>query len=125
MSIGRAIALGLADAGADVAIQAAPAADAALGLTDAAEQTRLEIIARGAGRAHHRGRFRDDRRGCAAVRDAEAVLGGLDILVICASMQRREAFSEITAAEIGRQVGINFRRSPQPRTGRSRGTIDA
>ena len=47
MSIGRAIALGLADAGADVAIQAAPAADAALGLTDAAEQTRLEIIARG------------------------------------------------------------------------------
>lgn len=47
MSIGRAIALGLADTGADAAIQAAPAAGAALGLTDAAEQTRLEITARG------------------------------------------------------------------------------
>src|SRR5438105_2267036 len=47
VSIGRAIALAFADAGADVAIHAAAAADQAFGMPDAAAATVAEIQARG------------------------------------------------------------------------------
>ena len=40
---------------------------------------------------------------------AIAALGGIDILVVCASIQSRTPFLDITADEIERQVQINFR----------------
>jgi len=108
VSIGRAIALGLADAGADVAIQFAPAADAAFGLPDAAAQTRAAIEACGGRAAAIAADFSNAGEARRAVEVASGALGGLDILVIAASVQSRQLLGEITQDEIARQVAINF-----------------
>lgn len=108
VSIGRAIALGLAEAGADIAIQFAPEADAAYAMSGAAEQTAAEIGDRG--RRAHVIAAAFDRPGQAkhTVEDARRALGGLDILVICASAQVRSEFSAVTAEEIACQVATNL-----------------
>ena len=108
LSIGRAIALGLAEAGADVAIQSAEAADDAFGLPGAAAETEAEITALGRRAMSIRADFSiaDAARTC--VKQVRNTLGGPDILVICASVQSRHDLAAITRDEIDRQVSINF-----------------
>ena len=108
MSMGRAIAEGLAEAGAELAIQAAPRADAALGLADAAAEARAAIAAHGRGCHVIAADFALPGEAARTVAEAEAALGRIDILVICASVQLREALPEISAAALERQVAINF-----------------
>jgi NAD(P)-dependent dehydrogenase (short-subunit alcohol dehydrogenase family) len=38
------------------------------------------------------------------VHDARRALGGLDVLVVCASVQYRTPFEEVTAEQIERQI---------------------
>ncbi len=108
VSIGRAIALCLAEAGADVAIQSAAAADAAFGLPDAAADTCAAIAALSRRGVAVSADFATPGEATRAVREAERMLGGLDILVVCASVQSRHELAAITREEIDRQVAINF-----------------
>lgn len=108
MSMGRAIAIGLAEAGADVAIQTAPAADAALNLGDAAEKTRAAIVALSRRCPVIAADFVEPGAAARAVKEAEAALGHIDILVVCASIQVRQPLAAIGTTDIDRQVAINF-----------------
>lgn len=108
MSMGRAIALGLAEAGADIAIQAAPGADAALGLPNAASDVQREIEALGGCCTVVEADFAQAGEALRAANAAMQALGGIDILVICASVQMREALPDISGAELQRQFAINF-----------------
>jgi NAD(P)-dependent dehydrogenase (short-subunit alcohol dehydrogenase family) len=108
MSMGRAIAIVLAEAGADVAITTAPAADAKLGLAHAAEETRAEIASLGRKSAVIAADFNELGAARRTVAEAEAALGKVDVLVICASIQTRQPFAQVDATEITRQVTVNF-----------------
>lgn len=108
MSMGRAIAVGLAEAGADVAVQTAPGADAALGLADAAEQTRAAITSLSRRCPVITADFIEPGAAARTVKEAETALGRIDVLVICASIQARQPFAAIGQHEIDRQVAINF-----------------
>jgi NAD(P)-dependent dehydrogenase (short-subunit alcohol dehydrogenase family) len=108
MSMGRAIAIGLAEAGADVAIQTAPAVDAALGLADAADVTRSAIASLSRRCPVIAADFAERGAAARTVAEAEAALGRIDILVICASIQVRQPFAAIGPGDIDRQVAINF-----------------
>lgn len=109
VSIGREIALAFADAGADVAIHYAPGADSAFGLPDAAEATLAEIRARGVAGLAVAADFDDPGQATEAVEAARQGLGGLDVLVVCASIQYRTPFLDLPEAQIERQWRINFR----------------
>ena len=102
VSIGRAIALQLAAAGADVAIQFSPQADAQFGLADAASETCAQIVAllrRGIAIAAD---FAEAGAASRIVAEAATALGRVDILVICASIQSRQPFEALSADEIAR-----------------------
>ncbi|HLX30901.1 MAG TPA: SDR family oxidoreductase [Casimicrobiaceae bacterium] len=108
VSIGRAIALAFADAGADVAIHYCAAADIAFGKPDAASETANEISARAVRAFVIQADFAiagEAKRTIAAVSDA---LGGIDVLVVCASIQYRVPFEDVTDEQIERQTRINF-----------------
>src|SRR5690242_19572538 len=49
--------------------------------------------------------------GRRSVQAAEQALGGVDVLVVCASIQYRTPFDEVTPEQIERQIQINFRAS--------------
>lgn len=111
VSIGRSIALAFADAGADVAIHHNGAADVAFGKPDAAQETANSIGERGGRAVIIEADFAvpgEARRTVAAASDA---LGGVDVLVVCASVQYRVPFDEVTPEQIERQIQINFRAS--------------
>jgi glucose 1-dehydrogenase len=108
MSMGRAIAEALAEAGADIAIQAAPDADAALGLPDAAAGTAAAIAARGRQCVTIQADFAVAGEARRTVLEAQSALGCIDVLVICASVQTREALPAISADTLGRQFAINL-----------------
>lgn len=108
VSIGRAIAIGLASAGCDVALQHAPAADAAFGLPGAAAETVREISALARRSFAIPADFATPGSAERAVAAVEDGWGGLDILVIAASVQRRQQFLEVGSEDIAWQVGINF-----------------
>jgi NAD(P)-dependent dehydrogenase (short-subunit alcohol dehydrogenase family) len=109
VSIGRSLALGFADHGAAVAIHYSAAADKAFGQPGAAQQTLEEVKSRGvAGCLVETDLAREDA-GRETVAKAIAGLGGVDILVVCASVQTRTPFLEVTAEQIERQFQINFR----------------
>ena len=108
MGMGRAIALTLAEAGADLAVQAAPGADARLGLPDAAAVTRDAIAALGRRCVVIKADFAIAGDATRTATEAQAALGRIDVLVICASAQAREALAEISAAELQSQFAINF-----------------
>lgn len=108
VSIGRAITLGLAEAGADVAVQFNPGADARFGLPNAAAETCAAIRGLSRRTAAIAADFASFDDAAHAVHEARHALGGLDILVICASVQSNQDFSEIVPAEIERQVAINL-----------------
>lgn len=111
VSIGREIALVFAEAGADVAIQHARAADLAFGQPAAATDTVTALQARGAKAVTVDADFARSGEAKRCVDEARNALGGLDVLVICASIQYRAPFQEITDEQIERQIQINFRAS--------------
>jgi glucose 1-dehydrogenase len=108
LSIGRAIVLAFADAGADVAVQYAASADTSLQNKDAADTLATELVARGTRHAFIESDFFQQGAGTRTVQEAERLLGGVDVLVLCASVQQREAFTEISDHELERQRRINF-----------------
>jgi NAD(P)-dependent dehydrogenase (short-subunit alcohol dehydrogenase family) len=109
VSIGRSIALAFADAGADVAIHRAAAADAAFGQPDAARDTAARIVAAGRRAPIIEADFAHPGEATRAVNDARAALGSVDVLVVCASIQYRIPFDELTDEQIERQIQVNFR----------------
>jgi len=111
VSIGRAIALAFADAGADVAIHHAVAADVAFGKPEAAEETAGIIRTRGRRAAVIEADFERAGEARRTVQAAAQALGGIDVLVVCASIQYRTPFDEVTSEQIERQIQINFRAS--------------
>lgn len=108
VSIGRAIALAFADAGADVAIHHCAAADRAFGKPDAASETANEISARGVRAFVIDADFAIAGEAKRTVAVASDALGGVDVLVVCASIQYRVAFEDVTDEQIERQTRINF-----------------
>ena len=109
VSIGRAIVLAFADAGADIAIHHARAADVAFGKPDAAAETAALVTERGGRATVIEADFERAGEATRTVKGAQTALGGLDVLVICASIQYRTPFDEVTAEQIERQIQINFR----------------
>ncbi len=108
LSIGRAIVLAFADAGADVAVQYAASADTSLENADAADTLAAAFRERGTRHAFIESDFMQPGAGTRTVQEAERRLGGVDVLVVCASVQKREAFTEISDYELERQRRINF-----------------
>ena len=109
VSIGRSIALAFADAGADVAIHYAQAADIAFGKPDAVEETAGLIRQAGRQCAAVEADFEKPGEARRAVGAASTALGGIDVLVICASVQYRTPFQSVTSEQIDRQIQINFK----------------
>lgn len=109
VSLGREIALAFADAGADVAIHFSRAADTAFGLPEASETTAAEIEARGGRALTIEADFSVPGEARRCVRETIAGLGGIDVLVVCASVQKRTAFTALPDDEIDWQLRINYR----------------
>jgi NAD(P)-dependent dehydrogenase (short-subunit alcohol dehydrogenase family) len=109
LSIGRSLTLGFADRGADIAIHYSAAADAAFGRPDAARETQTAVTARGVRSCLVESDLARPGAACQIVDEATARLGGVDILVVCASVQSRTPFLKITNDEMQRQFDINFR----------------
>lgn len=109
MSIGRCIALGFADHGASVAVHHSAEADARMGLPDAARATLDAVKMRGVDGCLVEADLGVDGGGRRAVEAAISALGRIDVLVVCASIQQRTPFLQLTTEEIQRQFAINFR----------------
>nr|NUR36559.1 SDR family oxidoreductase [Sphingomonas sp.] len=108
MGIGRAIALGLAGAGADVAIHYAAEVDRRLDRPDAWADTRTALLALGRRAMTVDAHFAQPGAAWRTVKQVREELGGPDILVIAAATQRRGPFTAITRDDIDLQVAINF-----------------
>ncbi len=108
LSIGRSLALGFADQGASIAIHYSAAADKAFGQPDAAQETLAGVTSRGAAGCLVEADLAVEGAARQAVTEAAAALGGVDILVVCASVQTRAPFLEVTGEQIERQFRINF-----------------
>lgn len=109
LSIGRALALAFAQHGAAaIAVHHSAAADIAFGLPDAAQDTVGRIRAFGV-TAHSveadLGQPDGPRR---AFDQAIEQLGSIDVLVVCASIQTRVAFANVTAAQLERETRVNL-----------------
>lgn len=102
--IGRAIALAFARHGANVAIHYAARAEAA---EEVASQARVF----GVTAATVGGNLAEAPAAAAVYSKAVAALGGVDILVLNASVQHRRPWNEITLAEFDEQVNLNLRAS--------------
>ena len=111
LSIGRAIVLAFADAGADIAVQYASSSDVTVEHAGAAADLAALLRERGGRHEMFEADFAIEGEGTRAVIAAEAALGGIDVLVVCASVQQREAFESISAAERERQTRVNFHAS--------------
>jgi NAD(P)-dependent dehydrogenase (short-subunit alcohol dehydrogenase family) len=108
LSIGRAIVLAFADAGAAVAVHYARAADASLGVADGAESLAKTLTAGGVPHAFVEADFAIAGEGKRAFDAAEAALGGIDVLVLCASIQQRSEFVDISDDAREQQTRVNF-----------------
>src|SRR5262245_37358619 len=102
LSIGRSLALGFADHGAAIAVHYSAAADKAFGQPDAAQETLAAVKSRGVAACPVEADLSREGAGREAVEKAVAGLGGIDILVVCASIQSRTPFLEIKPDEIDR-----------------------
>lgn len=111
MSIGRAIALGLAENGADVGIHYAAKVDQELGQPDAAEQVAREARNLGVDAVTVEGDLALAGAGKRVIGQAIETMGRIDILVVCASIQYNVPFLETTDEQFERQVAINFKSS--------------
>ena len=99
--IGRAIALGLAGCGAAVAVHGVkPARALEETLADARRSSPRSVAVTGD--------LGQPDVPAQIVADATAALGGLDILVVNASVQIRKPWAEVTPAEAERQMQVNF-----------------
>lgn len=108
LGIGRAIGLAFADAGADVAIHHARAADADFGRPQAAEEVVEAVRERGRRAVAIEADFARPDEPRRTVEEAAALLGGVDVLVACASVQARRPFEAVTPEQVEHQVRINF-----------------
>jgi len=108
LSIGRAIVLAFADAGAAVAVHYAREADASLGIPDGAELLARTLAANGVPHALVDADFTIAGEGRRAFDAAEAALGGIDVLVVCASIQQRSDFVDVSDEGRERQTRVNF-----------------
>src|SRR5690348_9069549 len=95
MSIGRSLALAFASQRASIAIHYSSAADAAVSLPDAAQATLADVRARGADGCLVESDLAERGAGRRTVESAIAQLGRVDVLVICASWQKRTAFLDV------------------------------
>jgi NAD(P)-dependent dehydrogenase (short-subunit alcohol dehydrogenase family) len=109
LSIGREIVTAFAEAGASIAVHHAHAADIAFGHPSAAQETVAAVAALGCRAVAIEADFAQTGAATRCVHDARRALGGLDVLVVCASVQYRTPFEEVTAEQIERQIQINFR----------------
>src|SRR5690349_20392346 len=109
LSIGREIGLIFAEAGADVAIHHSRQADTDFGKPEAAAETVSDLQARGVRSVAIEADFAQRKEAARCVGVARQALGGLDVLVICASIQYRTPFEEVTEEQIDRQIQVNFR----------------
>ena len=102
--IGRGIALALAEAGADVAVHCTNA-------NDIAHQT-YSLIA-GLGRRHAliEGDLSAENTGRLIFDQTIAALGGIDILILNASVQIPKDWRNISGEDVARQVAVNYRSS--------------
>ena len=108
VSIGREIALAFGEAGADIAVHYARQADIAFGKPDAASATVTEIARNGVRAVGVEADFATPGAAARCVKAVQEALGGLDVLVVCASIQYRTPFLEIPQKQIEHQVRINF-----------------
>ncbi len=108
LGIGRAIAQLFARRGADIVIHHASSVDTAMGYPDAAAQLHDELRSKGACVARIDVDLAQPGSGGRVVGDAMAALGDIDIFVHAASVQVREAFDNIGAETLGKQVRIDF-----------------
>jgi len=109
VSIGREIALAFAEAGADVAIQYARQADIGFGRSDAAEEMLAAIAGCGRAGIAIDADFASPGEPTRCVEEARHKLGDIDVLVVCASIQYRTPFEEVTADQLERQLQVNFK----------------
>jgi NAD(P)-dependent dehydrogenase (short-subunit alcohol dehydrogenase family) len=109
LSIGRSLALGFADHSAAVALHYSAAADTAFGQPDAARHALEAVKSRGVDACLVEADLAHAGAGRAIVAKAIDGLGGVDVLVVCASIQSRTPFLKVTDEEIERQLQINFR----------------
>ena len=102
--IGRAVALALVDAGADVAIN---------WLDDraAAEAVAGEVRAKGRKACLVQGSVGSSAEAARIVAEAHATLGGIDVLVNNAGVFPRSAFLELAEAEWDHVLGVNLKGS--------------
>jgi 3-oxoacyl-[acyl-carrier protein] reductase len=101
-SIGRAIAIALAQAGADVAVNYRER-------KDEAEATVAAIRQVGRKAAAFRADVSDARAVAAMVRSIEQVLGSIDILVNNAGIALRQSLDEMTEADFDRTIAVNLK----------------
>ena len=99
--IGRAIALSLADAGADVVVNYAAG-------TERAQALAAEIEAKGRGGLAIRADVADESQVDAMFREAIARFGTLDIVVNNAGMQEDAPFHQMTLAQWNRVMAVNL-----------------
>jgi glucose 1-dehydrogenase len=99
--IGRAIALSLGDAGADVVINYVSGEDKAQALAE-------EIRAKGAKAMIVRADVSDEAQVAAMFRTMIAEFGTVDILVNNAGLQQDAPFHELTLAQWNRVLGVNL-----------------
>jgi NAD(P)-dependent dehydrogenase (short-subunit alcohol dehydrogenase family) len=109
MSIGRSLALAFADHGASIAVHYSADADAKLGLPGAARATADDVRSRGVEAYLVEADLLPEGSGIEIVQRANTALGSVDILVVCASVQSRTPFLQVTSDEIQRHTAINFR----------------
>ena len=108
MSIGRSIALAFAEAGADIALHHSAAVDQALGQPEAITNVAALAGAFGVSAPVIDLDLTQPRAGRDAVERTVEVLGGIDVLVVCASVQRRESFLDVSRESIDWQTQVNF-----------------
>jgi glucose 1-dehydrogenase len=101
LRIGRAVAIALAQAGADVVVNYVSGADTA-------QQVVEEIRACGVQALAIRADVSDEAEVQAMFREAIATLGTLDILVNNAGLQADAPFEELTLAQWNRVIGVNL-----------------
>lgn len=107
--IGRAIALALAEHGADVAINHSSAFDAEVGFPDAASELVAEAQSHGVNALAIEGDLSVDGAVDDAFGRAVSALGRVDILVSNANIQIPCAFEDVTAEQIDLQCRMNYR----------------
>ena len=109
VSIGREIVIALAEAGADVAIHHSQQADTAFGKPDAAIELISQIQQMGRKAVAIEADFEIPTQARRCVERTQDLLGHIDVLVVCASIQYRTPFLEVPSEQIERQIQINFR----------------